>query len=64
MFATLAFCLAYVLLAGRLPWADGLSELRVMLTKVQGGLEPLANVRKDLPTSLCEAVHALLAVQP
>jgi hypothetical protein len=56
--------LLYVLLTGCLPWADGLSELRVLMAKVQDELIPVGSHRADLPQALCAEVHRLLAERP
>ncbi len=56
--------ITYTLLAGRLPWSQGDSEVRIGMAKLSGQLPPLHSVRPDLPFSSCEAVMTMLAPRP
>ena len=55
---------AYALLAGRLPWPDGLSEFRVVAMKLAGQVAPLETVRAGLATHVGAALTRMLSVAP
>jgi formylglycine-generating enzyme required for sulfatase activity len=54
--------IAYVLLAGRLPWEEGTSEMRVLANKLNGQLASLAQVRSGLPGHVTAAVMKMVSV--
>lgn len=56
--------IAYVLLAGRLPWPERTSKPRIQSNKLVGQLEPLASARPELAGRVSAAVMRGLAVAP
>ncbi len=54
--------IAYALLAGRLPWEEGTSEVGVLVSKMTGKLVPLAQVRAGLPEHVVAAVMKMVSV--
>ncbi len=55
---------AYALLAGRMPWAADVSELRMISMKLTNQLEPISTVRAGLPPQVVAAVTKMLSVTP
>lgn len=56
--------IAYVLLSGKMPWEEGTSEARVLVSKLMGQLAPLESVRTGLPPYVVAAVTRMVAVDP
>lgn len=56
--------MTYALLSGRMPWAEGESELRILMNKGVGRLVPLSEAAPALAGSLADAVMASLSVEP
>jgi len=55
---------AYALLSGRMPWPEGESDLRVLMRKTSGRLEPLSAVAPAVPGHVSAAVMSALALDP
>ena len=55
--------IAYVLLAGQMPWPEGASEARVFSNKLMGQLVPLAQVCAGVPEHVAAAVMKMVSVE-
>jgi sulfatase modifying factor 1 len=56
--------LSYALLAGRMPWGSEATELSVLLSKVQGKLEPLSVTKPGVGAVASAAVMSMLSLSP
>ncbi len=56
--------IAYVLLAGRQAWTEGVSEARILADKLYGQVTPLSEVRSGLSPQTYAAVARMIATRP